>query len=45
MDGQEVEVGVEACEDRVFFAVFDEVGRGRCEEMRAVERLVMKRGE
>lgn len=34
MDGEEVEVGVEAGEDRVFLAVLGEVGGGGCEDVR-----------
>ena len=36
VDGEEVEIGVEAGEDSVFRAVFLEVGSSRCEQVRTV---------
>lgn len=39
VDGEEVEVSVEACEDRVLCAVFGEVGGGGGEEVGAGEGI------
>jgi hypothetical protein len=35
VDGEEVEIGVEAGEDGVFLAILDEIGGGWCKEMRS----------